>query len=294
MLQGSDINNNLFESIKHIDKNGNEYWLARELQHALNYVKWDKFKKVIDKAVMALQGGQIDWLPNVGNPKNINVDDWILEIDKTITTGKGKKEIIKDYLLSRFICYLIVQNADSRKPVIAFAQQYFAIRTRQDELNQKNWKTFTEIEKRFYIRSQTKRGNYSLQQVAKEAGVKNFDKFHNAGYKGLYNETADEIFKRKGLRYREDILDNMGSEELASNLFRIVQTESKLKRENVKGASNANELHFNVGRIVRNAIKQSGGTMPENLPTPSKSLKQIKKENKLNYSKMEKIDGLKF
>lgn len=117
----------------------------------------------------------------MGNPKNINIDDWILEIDKTITTGKGKKEIIKDYILSRFICYLIVQNSDSRKPVIAFAQQYFAIRTRQDELNEENWKGFTEIEKRFYIRNQTKRGNYSLQQVAKAAGVKNFDRFHNAG-----------------------------------------------------------------------------------------------------------------
>ena len=220
------------------------------------------------------------------NPKNINIEDWIVEINKTIITGKGKKEIIKDYKLSRFICYLIVQNADSRKPVIAQGQQYFAIRTRRDELNEQEYNLLSEDEKRFYIRNQTRKGNYTLQQVAKNAGVKNFDKFHNEGYKGLYNgETANDIAKRKGLRYREDILDNMGSEELANNLFRIVQTESKLKNEKIQGENNANKAHFKVGKIVRNAIKQSGGTMPEELPTPKKSLKELKKENKLKLKK---------
>ena len=137
----------------------------------------------------------------------------------------------------------------------------------------------TEDEKRFYQRDLTKKGNYSLNQTAKKAGVKNFDKFHNSGYKGLYNgETADDIAKRKGLRYREDILDNMGSDELIANLFRISQTEQKLRKDNIKGEQNANFTHYEVGRKVRKAIADIGGTMPEDLPTPKKSLKQLEKE----------------
>lgn len=274
-------NNKTFEEIKHIDENGNEYWYARELQVVLNYAKWDKFTNVIDKAIIALKGGKINWLPGVGKPKSINVEDWLVEVNKPITTGKGKEESIKDYKLSRFICYLIVQNADSRKHVIAIGQQYFAIRTRRDELNEQEYELLTEDEKRFYRRNRTKIGNYSLNQIAKKSGVKNFDKFHNAGYKGLYNgETADDIFKRKELRYREDILDNMSSDELLANEFRISLARQKLENENIKGESNSNKAHFNVGKIVRNAIKQAGGTMPENLPKPEKSLKQIEKENK--------------
>ena len=138
----------------------------------------------------------------------------------------------------------------------------------------------TEDEKRFYQRDLTRKGNYSLNQTAKKAGVKNFDKFHNSGYKGLYNgETADDIAKRKGLRYREDILDNMGSDELIANLFRISQTEQKLKRDNIKTEKEANKTHYNVGAKVRETIKELGGTMPEDLPTPEKSLKQLEKEN---------------
>ena len=138
----------------------------------------------------------------------------------------------------------------------------------------------TEDEKRFYQRNVTRKGNYSLNQAAKNAGVKNFDKFHNEGYKGLYNgETADDIARRKGLRYREDILDNMGSEELAANLFRITQTESKLKKDNIQTEKDANITHYNVGAKVRKTIKELGGTMPEDLPTPKKSLKQLEKEN---------------
>jgi len=280
-LEKNNDNNKTFENIKHIDENGNEYWYARELQKVLDYAKWDKFTNVIDKAITALKGGKIDWLPDVENPKNINVEDWIVEIDKTIITGKGKKEVIKDYKLSRFICYLIVQNADSRKPVIALGQQYFAIRTRRDELNEQEYNLLSEDEKRFYRRNRTKIGNYSLQQTAKNAGVKNFDKFHNAGYKGLYNgETADDIFKRKGLRYREDILDNMSSDELLANEFRISLARQKLENENIQGEGKANNAHFKVGKIVRNAIKEAGATMPEDLPTPKKSLKQLEKENK--------------
>ena len=145
----------------------------------------------------------------------------------------------------------------------------------------------TEDEKRFYQRNLTKKGNYSLNQTAKNAGVKNFDRFHNAGYKGLYNgETADDIAKRKGLRYREDILDNMGSDELIANLFRISQTEQKLKRDNIQGEKEAKETHFKVGKEVRNTIKRLGGTMPEDLPTPKKSLKELEKEK----TRQEKIE----
>jgi DNA-damage-inducible protein D len=271
----------MFEDIKHIDENGVEFWYARELQILLEYAKWDKFTNVINKAIIALKGGKVDWIPRVEKPKNINIENWIIEIEKPIITGKGKKEIIKEYKLSRFMCYLIVENGDSRKPVIALGQQYFAIQTRKQELSEKEYHLLTEDEKRFYIRNQTKQGNYTLQQVAKKAGVKDFAKFHNSGYKGLYNgETADDIAKRKGLRYREDILDNMGSEELANNLFRIVQTESKLKNDNVQSENKANKTHFEMGRDIRKFISKKGGTMPEDLPTPKKSLKQLEKENK--------------
>ena len=153
------------------------------------------------------------------------------------------------------------------------------------EITEKEYTNLTEEEKRFYQRNLTKKGNYSLNQAAKKAGVKNFDKFHNAGYKGLYNgETADYIAKRKGLRYREDILDNMGSEELAANLFRITQTDAKLKRDNVDNEYTANSVHFEVGKKVRNTIKELGGTMPENLPTPDKSLKELEKEKNVIIS----------
>jgi len=153
--------------------------------------------------------------------------------------------------------------------------------TRKQELTEKDYSMLTEDEKRFYQRSLTKKGNYSLNQAAKKAGVKNFDKFHNAGYKGLYNgETANDIAKRKGLRYREDILDNMGSEELAANLFRITQTESKLKRENISSENEANNTHYNIGKNIREVIAKNGGTMPEELPTPNKSLKELEKAHK--------------
>ena len=149
------------------------------------------------------------------------------------------------------------------------------------ELTEREYSSLTEEEKRFYQRNLTKKGNYSLNIAARNAGVMNFDKFHNAGYKGLYNgETADDIAKRKKLRYREDILDNMGSEELIANLFRISQTEQKLKRENINSESEANKTHYEVGSKIRNTIKELGGTMPEDLPTPDKSLKELEKENK--------------
>ena len=210
-----------------------------------------------------------------------SVFEHFTDVSKTIKMPKGAEKTILDYKLTRYACYLIAQNGDSRKKVIALAQTYFAVQTRKQEISEKEYSMLTEDEKRFYQRDLTRKGNYSLNQTAKKAGVKNFDKFHNAGYKGLYNgETADDIAKRKGLRYREDILDNMGSEELAANLFRITQTESKLKRDNISTEKEANKTHYNIGKNIREVIAKNGGTMPENLPTPEKSLKQLEKESK--------------
>ena len=164
--------------------------------------------------------------------------------------------------------------------MVALGQTYFAIQTRRQELSEKEYSSLTEDEKRLYQRNLTRKGNYSLNIAAKNAGVKNFDKFHNSGYKGLYNgETANDIAKRKGLRYREDILDNMGSDELIANLFRISQTEQKLKKENVRLEKTANETHFNIGKNIREVIIKNGGTMPEDLPKPDKSLKEIERDN---------------
>lgn len=259
----------LFEDIKHIDEFGNEYWYARELMPLLEYGKWENFNNVIQKAVISY--------------KNSNNNDsyWLPEVRKPIITGKGKKEFIKDYKLSRYICYLIVQNANPKKKMVALGQTYFAIQTRKQELSEKEYNELTENEKRLYRRNQARKGNYNLNKTAVKAHVKDLARFHNAGYKGLYNgETADDIFKRKKLRYREDILDNMGSEELANNIFRIAQTDAKLKRDKVDNEYTANSVHYEVGKEVRESIKRLGGTMPENLPTPNRSLKKLEKDNK--------------
>ena len=268
MKELEKINETIFESIKHVDDDGNEYWYARELQKVLEYTEWRKFVGGIKKAI------------NSCKASNYVASDHFVGADKMINLGKGGQREVPDYKLSRYACYLIAQNGDSRKKVIALAQTYFAIQTRKQELLEEEYNSLTEDEKRFYQRDLTKKGNYSLNQTAKKAGVKNFDKFHNAGYKGLYNgETANDIAKRKGLRYREDILDNMGSDELIVNLFRISQTNQKLINDNVQGEDNANDVHYNVGKEVRNTIKRIGGTMPEDLPTPDKSLKELEKEN---------------
>ena len=237
----------LFEDIKHIDEEGNEYWLARELQKVLEYKDWRNFNKVIDKAIIS------------ANNSYPNQNLWGVEVNTPINSGKGKIEIAKDYKLSRYACYLIAQNGDPRKEVIALAQTYFAIQTRKQELSEKEYNSLTEDEKRFYQRNLTRKGNYSLNIAAKNAGVKNFDRFHNFGYKGLYNgETANDIAKRKNLRYREDILDNMGSDELIANLFRISQTEQRLKRDKVNTEKKACDTHNKIGKIVRKAIKEAG------------------------------------
>ncbi len=262
-----DKNSKSFEDIKHIDENGVEFWYARELMKILEYNKWENFEKVINKAKDACKNS------------GISVFEHFPDVRKLSKRANNAEIEIKDYKLTRYACYLIAQNGDSRKKVIALAQTYFAVQTRKQEITEKEYSMLTEDEKRFYQRNLTRKGNYSLNQTAKKAGVKNFDKFHNAGYKGLYNgETADDIAKRKGLRYREDILDNMGSDELIANLFRISQTEQRLKRDNVDTEKKACDTHNKIGKIVRKAIKEAGGTMPEDLPTPKKSLKQLEKE----------------
>ena len=260
-------NNKSFEDIKHTDENGVEFWYARELMPILQYSNWQNFEKIVNKAKISCENS------------NINVLDHFTDISKMVQIGSGAERKQQDYELTRYACYLIAQNGDSRKKVIALAQTYFAVQTRKQEITEKEYSMLTEDEKRFYQRNLTRKGNYSLNQAAKKAGVKNFDKFHNSGYKGLYNgETADDIAKRKGLRYREDILDNMGSEELAANLFRITQTESRLKKDNIDSEKEANKTHYNIGKNIREVIAKNGGTMPEDLPTPKKNLKQLEKE----------------
>ncbi|MBR6113058.1 MAG: DNA damage-inducible protein D, partial [Bacilli bacterium] len=237
-------NYNKFESIKHIDEYGNEYWCARELMRVLEYTEWRKFTPTINKA------------KNACEKSNQKIDNHFAHVGEMISIAKGAKRKILDYKLSRYACYLIVQNADSRKEVVALGQTYFAIQTRKQELLEKEYELLSEDEKRLYQRNLTRKGNNSLNKTAKNVGVKNFDKFHNSGYKGLYNgETANDIAKRKGLRYREDILDNMGSDELIANLFRISQTNQKLINDNVKGESNANKTHYKIGKNIREVIK---------------------------------------
>ena len=273
-MNDRDKNNKTFEDIKHIDENGIEFWYARELMKVFDYKDWRYFDTVIEKAKIACQNSEI------------TDNDHFVVSNKMVEIGSGAKRKQKDYKLTRYACYLIAQNANPRLKIIALAQTYFAVQTRKQEISEKEYSELTEDEKRFYQRDLTRKGNYSLNQAAKNAGVKNFEKFHNSGYKGLYNgETADDIAKRKGLRYREDILDNMGSEELAANLFRITQTESRLKKDNICSENEANKTHYNIGKNIREVIAKNGGTMPEELPTPKKSLKQLEKENKNSLKK---------
>ena len=260
---------NIFENIKNIDQYGEEYWYARELSKVLEYKDWRNFLKVLNKAKEACKNS------------GFNVEEQLVEVNKLSKRNNNATANIQDFKLTRYICYLIVQNADPSKEVVALGQTYFAIQTRKQEITEQEYDSLSDDEKRLYQRKLTKQGNYTLQKVASSAGVKNMAEFHNAGYKGLYNgETADDIFKRKKLRYREDILDNMNEDELIANLFRINQTKQRLIKDKVQGEKKAKDVHYEVGRKVRHAIEDIGGTLPEDMPTSKKSLKEFEKEKK--------------
>ena len=257
-----------FEEIKHLREDGSEFWSARELATALDYVEWRNFSKVIDRAMIACE--------NSGH--SIFYD--FVEVNKIVEAGATSKSI-KDYELSRYACYLIVQNGDPRKEVIALGQTYFAIQTYRQEVAD-HFNQLTEDRRRLVVRGDIKQWNQLLAETAHDAGVitnEEFSIFQNAGYMGLYGGLdVEDIHQRKQLEIGQKILDYMGSTELIANLFRISQTEEKLRKDHIQGAENATSVHYNVGREVRAAIKKIGGTMPENLPTPDKSIQQIEKE----------------
>ncbi len=256
----------LFESIRHVNEYGEEFWYARELQIVLEYKEWRNFLKVIEKAKAACSGSENE------------VSDHFVDVNKMVNIGSGAERELEDMELSRYACYLIVQNGDSRKKVIALGQSYFAVKTRQQELIE-NFENLDEDKKRLAIRQEMIEHNKMLVAAAKDAGVetsKDYAIFQNYGYKGLYGGLgAKEIHARKGLKKNQKILDHMGYEELAANLFRATQAEAKLRRENIQGKANANQAHYDVGKEVRNTIERLGGTMPEDLPTPEKSIQQL-------------------
>jgi hypothetical protein len=269
-IQHHNYTESLFESIRHVNKYGQEFWYARDLQIALEYTEWRNFCKVIEKAKEACRGS------------NNAVSDHFVDVNKIVNAGATSKDI-GDIQLSRYACYLIVQNGDPRKKVIALGQTYFAVKTRQQELIE-NYENLSEDQKRIAIRQEMKEHNKMLVAAAKDAGVEttlDYAIFQNYGYMGLYGGLkASDIKERKGLKKSQDILDYMGYEELAANLFRATQTEAKLRRENIQGKQEANKTHFEVGKKVRDTIKDLGGTMPEDLPTPEKSIQQLESEQK--------------
>lgn len=274
----------LFESIKHIDENGIEYWTSRNLWKILEYNEYRNFLPVIEKAKIACK--------NSGQ----KIEDHFVDINEMVTIGSGAERELDSVKLSRYACYLIVQNADPSKAIVAQGQTYFAIQTRIAEVQQmKEYQELSsEEEKRLFLRAEMLKHNSQLASAAKDAGVidsKDYAIFQNYGYKGLYGGlSAKDIHARKGLKKSQKILDHMGSTELAANLFRATQTEEKLRRENIKGKQEANMTHYEVGAKVRQTIKELGGTMPEDLPT-AESIKAVeKKKQKLLNSKIEEIE----
>ena len=241
--------NNIFENIKHIDEYGNEYWYARELSKVLEYKDWRNFLKVLNKAKDACKNS------------GFNIGEQLVEVNRLSKRNNNATLNILDYKLSRYICYLIVQNADPSKEVVALGQTYFAIQTRKQEITEQEYDSLSDDEKRFYQRKLTRQG---------------------------------DIFKRKKLRYREDILDNMNEDELVANLFRINQTKQKLLKDNVQGEKEAKDVHYEVGKKVRKAIADIGGMMPEEMPKPKKSLKELERERKkLEIKEQKKLEKIK-
>lgn len=266
-------NNTIFEQIKEIDENGNEYWGARQLSKTLEYTDFRNFQAVISKAKEACKNsGEL-------------IENHIVDFNEMVAIGSGAKREMESVKLSRYACYLVVQNADPSKEVVAQGQTYFAIQTRMQEIQQMEGynRLPTEDEKRLFLRNELKKHNLQLAEAAKKAGViqpLDYAIFQNHGYMGLYGGLgAKEIHAKKGLKKSQQILDHMGSTELAANLFRATQAEDKLIRDKVKGKNNANKTHLEVGKKVRQTIKDLGGTMPENLPVED-SVKKIENTEK--------------
>jgi DNA-damage-inducible protein D len=262
-----------FEGIRHFDENGNEYWLARQLADVLDYSQYRHFQPVVERAKEACQ--------NSGQLAVDHIEDVLTMVD----IGSGAKRQVEDCRLSRYACYLIVQNGDPSKSVIANGQTYFAMQTRRQELaDDEKFARLSEDDKRLAIRNELAQHNKYLAAAAKEAGVEtslDYAIFQDHGYKGLYGGLGNkEIHARKGLKKSQKILDHMGSTELAANLFRATQTEEKLKRDKIRGKQRANQTHFEVGKKVRQTIKEIGGTMPEALPTPEASIKRVESAKK--------------
>lgn len=261
--------NQTFEGIKRFTVDAIEFWYARELATVLDYKSWDKFNNVIEKAKESCRNSKQD------------IEDHFSRVGKMVELGSGAQREIEDIMLSRYACYLIVQNGDPRKEVIALGQTYFAVKTREREIEE-NFEQLTEEQKRLAIRNEMINHNKSLAEAAQMAGVekpRDYAIFQNKGYQGLYGGLGrKEIHEKKGLKKSQQILDHMGSTELAANLFRATQTDEKLRRENIKGKLKANQAHYEVGKKVRETIEDLGGNMPEDLPTPGKSVKQIEKE----------------
>jgi DNA-damage-inducible protein D len=264
--------NETFGSIRKVSGNGQEFWSARELQPLLEYSSWDKFKRVISKAMTACEKS--------GQP----VENHFSQVGKMVDLGSGASREIEDFSLSRYACYLIVQNGDPTKPVIAHGQTYFAIQTRRQELaDDKAFARLQEDEKRLLLRNELREHNKQLVETAQRSGIESdldFAIFQNHGYMGLYGGLdAKGIAHRKKLKKSQKILDHMGSTELAANLFRATQTEEKLRRENIKGKEKANRTHREVGAKIRKTIKELGGTMPEELPV-AEDIKRIASQKK--------------
>jgi len=262
-----------FENIKRLNQHDEEFWMARELAKTLDYTEFRNFSPVIERAKKACK--------NSGQA----VSDHFVEMHEMVDLGSGAQRKVASYALSRYACYLIVQNADANKPVIANGQTYFAIQTRRQELaDDTSFQQLSENQKRLMLRNELATHNKQLAAVARDAGVKSgldYAIFQNHGYKGLYGGLDNKaIHQHKGLKKSQKILDHMGSTELAANLFRATQTEDKLKRDAIKGKTKANQTHHKVGAKVRQTIKELGGTMPEDLPTPGQGIKQLERQQK--------------